>query len=295
MENNHFEKSLLLVSAIINPNHNKNMAEQNKEDLSPEMREIVEEVEKEESQEAAPKVDEVSEKQVEKPKEDLSKEELKEGEKKEVEVEERVTRMVPVKKLQDAKKDFKAKIELSDKRFEQLSQEIADLKKNGVTKEEKKDDLEELAEKYDVPTDFLKDMEKVLSGRLKPKETEKEIPAISEADQAILNRAKQDEQFEEEFKESVSDFEDEDKELFNENKAEVKKLAFTKKYAEKSLAEIYFKAIKPEVTGKKSSEDISIAGAGASKSVVDINDRDIEGMSDKQFEEYMAKMQKRSS
>lgn len=280
----------------------------------PEMRKIVEEVEAEEGtsqtdeHKEAPETKEAPEKKEtpkeEKPKEDPGKIDNQEKE----EGKERVKRFVPVGKLQHVKEEHrlelaaqKEALELTNKQVADLTLELAELKKNGVTKEEKKDELEELANKFDVPLEFLQELEKVSTKRFKPEakveeaKPEEKKAELSAEDQVILDQAKQDKGFEDEFKTTAAD-EDlsaEDQELFKANKAKVKELAFTKKYAKTSLSEIFLKAVKPEVTGSKSSEDGGINGDTYQKRIEDVTDDDLDKMSDEEATEYLDKLAKR--
>lgn len=292
----------------------------------PEMKQIVEEVAAEEAADKS-KTDEHKEEskaeetpeEKENPKEETHEDDpgkidnQKSEENKPEDKKERVSRVVPVKKLQETKEKFREELakrdealELTRKQIEDLTKKVADLEKNGLTKDEKQDELEALAEKFDIPLEFLKEQEKIFANRMAPKsetkpeerpaeQKEEAKPQLSPEEASLLEQAKQDKAFEDEFKSTVEDedLSDEDKELFKSNKSKVKELAFTEKYAKKSLTEIFLKAVKPEVTGSKSSEDGGINGQNFQKRIEDVTDDDLDKMSDEEAEEYIAKLTKR--
>lgn len=284
-----------------------------KEGISPEMQKLVEEVE---AEEAVKNGESEDDNQKKKPEEEAKKETPKEdpgkidNQDKPEDVPERKSRYVPVAKLQEKKREFREalrerdeKIANNEKQIKELSDKIAELSKAG--KEERDEELESLAEEYNIPVEFLKKQEELFRKRSTPEkkeekqeekpksgEEEEKKTNLSPTDQALLDKAKEDEGFKKDFKSSLDSLPEEDQELFRKNRKDIKKLAFTEEHVKKSLTDIFYTLIKPEVTGSKTSEDGGLNIGGSQKRAQDITDTDIDKMSDEDFEKYKETLKK---
>lgn len=295
----------------------------NRESLSPEMQKAIAETEAEEAQnqqgneakteepkkEEKPQASEEesednsegkSEEKTEESPEDKGKIDNSKQEKEENK--EHKTRYIPLSKLQNQKEksrkalaDLEEKLNKMQEENTNLAKKVAELENMDLTKKEKADELEELAEKYEVPLEFLKAQEKIFSKRLgqtqkedskQEEKKEPEAPRLTPEEQRILLKAKEDEGFDKDFSTSKDNLPETDQELFDKNRKLIKELAYDQKNVKRSLVDIFYTQVKPEITGESTTE----AGGkrlAVQKDIRNVTDVDIDNMDGKQFREYM--------
>lgn len=233
------------------------------------------------------------EEELKEPEEETPKEPEKESEddSKPVEKIERPVRAMPIAKYQKKKDKWQADIAERDAKIAELEERATKAEAN--TPEAKKivSETKALSEKYNVDEDLLSDLTGVITkniGRTDPK-----IDALL----AREEQAKQDNAFDDEVKTLLDDnsLSDDDREGIKSSKKEIKELAFTEENKNSSVYEIFFRKIKPTMTGKKSAE---VSKGGTKGDLVDydkVTEDDIDKMSGKEFDKYSEYMEKKHS
>lgn len=240
-----------------------------------EMEKIVAEIQEEEvaSKPAEPEIIKepevvVAEPPVETPKEEVVMEE---------EISERPIKAIPIYKYTSEKKEWRKQEEEYKKTIEDLTNKI------GTNPPANRDDIKSLADKYAVDENLVNDLVGLVSSKTKtdiPQDLKDKLDFVS----SLYDEKKQETGFEKEFSALEKDYPE-----VKDNKDQLKELAFTDGYQNKSLFEIYFRSVKKDIPIKKKSAEPSRGGSQASVKSIDfstVTEEDIEKMGSKEFEEY---------
>jgi len=156
-----------------------------------------------------------------------------------------------------------------------------------VPQEQDESKLDEIAEKWKLDKDLLKDLSKAFSKSSLPDDVLKEINELREEKKLREQKEQIEEAYEDELSDLQKNFKDID--FDNVDTKKLKELAFSERYAKTDL-ETIFKANKDDLIkqqGKKTFEPSSHDSVPDRKDVSKFTDADIPNMTEEEFDAYM--------
>lgn len=266
--------------------------------IDKESQEILDEIAEEEGSEVEtketpePEVETEDEPTEDTPEEDVEevdepKEDTKEKDSKQVD---RPVRSMPIAKYQKKKDKWKSDIAERDDKIAELEKRAIEVEENTPEAKKIASEAEKLSEKYNVDKGFISELTDTIKKSIKPNP---EINALL----AREKQAKQDNMFDDEIDALLEDssISDEDKDNIKSKKSEIKDLAFTEENKNSSAYEIFFRKVKPTLTGKKTAETSKGRTANDLVDYDRVTDEDIDKMSSKEFDKYSEYMEKNHS
>lgn len=264
-----------------------NIPEDELKDLDQDAKDILAEMEQGDEEEAPfQKEEQPQEKSAEEPQEEAEETSTEKKEEDPPEIKTEVSRNVPLakyqtkkRKWQEEKEELSNKIEELEKRLNTTHQQNPDVTNDSA--------LEEIANKWNLDKDLVKDLGKAFSNKSLPDDVLKEIEELRNEKREREQREKIEEAYAQELESLSTSLKDVDMELVDLNK--LKQLAFSDRYAKTDL-ETIFKAnrddlIKP--VAKKTFESSSNNEQPEAKDISKMTDADIPKMTDEEFDQYM--------
>lgn len=264
-----------------------NIPEDELKDLDQDAKDILAEMEQGDEEEAPfQKEEQPQEKPAEEPQEEAEETSTEKKEEDPPEIKTEVSRNVPLAKYQTKKRKWQEE-------KEELSNKIEELEKRLNTTHQQNPDatndsaLEEIASKWNLDKDLVKDLGKAFSNKSLPDDVLKEIEELRNEKRERDLHEKIEEAYAQELESLSISLKDIDMELVDLNK--LKQLAFSDRYAKTDL-ETIFKAnrddlIKP--VAKKTFESSSNNEQPEAKDISKMTDADIPKMTDEEFDQYM--------
>ena len=262
--------------------------EEEKAQLEAETQEILADIERDHQQEVEdtqPVMEKVEEAPITEKVETEKQEEAPLVEKKPAEIKTEVSRQVPLAKYQEKKSEWK---EEKTRLMEENQRLKAELEKRNSQPAAEDIRLSEIAQKWELDEELVKDLNQVFTKNSIPDDVLQEINELREEKMISKQKEAIENQYIEELSNLENTFQDVDFSLVD--KAKLKELAFSPAYSKTPL-DVIFKAFKDDLikpTPKKRVESSKPDKNWTdTKDITQYTDDDIAKMSDEEFDKYM--------